>query len=104
MSTESTQHEPAAEDVDRCERVLYQWVAQDRVPKDIEHVVSVVGEGKRMDERVEVDDAETERDGEEGPGESARSGEVRRQSGDDGRKEEGEGEEGYKRPKVEHLR
>lgn len=104
MPTERTQHEPAAEDVDRCEHVLYKWVTQDRVAEDIEHVVPVVGEGKRMDERVEVDDAETERDGEEGPSESAGSGEVRSEGGDDDRKEEGEGEEGYKRPKVEHLR
>ncbi len=58
MSTERMQHEPAAEDIYRCERVLYEWVAQDRVAEDVEHVVSVVGEGKRVDERVKVDDAE----------------------------------------------
>ncbi|KFY20601.1 hypothetical protein V491_03588 [Pseudogymnoascus sp. VKM F-3775] len=69
------------------------WVAQDRVPKDVEHVMPVVGEGKGMDERVEVDDADTERDGEEGPYESASSREGRGKERYDGRKEEGEGKE-----------
>lgn len=78
-------------------------MAQDSVPEDVEHVVSVVGEGEWMDERVEVDDTEAQRDGDEGPGESAGSGECRREGGDDGRKEEREGEEGYERPEVEHL-
>lgn len=40
-----------------------------------------------MDERVEMDDAQAEGDGEEGPGESAGSGEGRREDGNDGRKE-----------------
>lgn len=62
-------------------------MAQDRVPEDVEHVVPIVGEGKRMDERVEMDDAQAEGDGEEGPGESAGSGEGRREDGNDGRKE-----------------
>lgn len=57
-----------------------------------------------MDERVEVDGDEAERNGEEGPGDSAGSGGGRREGGNDGREEEGEGEECYKRPEVEHLR
>lgn len=93
ISTKRTQNEPTAENVYWCKRVLYQWVAQDRVSKDVEHVMPVVGQGKRMDERVEVDDADAERDGEEGPYESASSREGRGKERYDGRKEEREGKE-----------
>lgn len=78
-------------------------MAQDRVPKDIEHVMPVVGEGKRMDERVEVHDADAERDGEEGPYESVSSRGGQGKDRYDGRKEEGEGKKGYERPEVENL-
>lgn len=73
-------------------------MAQDSVAEDVEHVVTVVCEGERMDERIEMNDAEAERDGEEGPSKSTRSRQGRRESRDDGRQKEGEGEEDYERP------
>lgn len=76
---------------------------QDAVPKDIKHVVPVVGEGKWVDERVEVDDGETDHGGEGGPEECACVRKIGTEGGAEGGEKEGEGEEGYEWPDVEHL-
>jgi hypothetical protein len=58
--------EPDAEEVDGCEEVADGLVGEDAITEDIKDVVTVVGEGKRVNYCVVFDDQEGEREGESG--------------------------------------
>lgn len=49
--------EPAGENVYRTQSIFDEWMAEDRIAEDVEHVVSVICQGERMDYGIEMDHA-----------------------------------------------
>jgi len=59
---EGVPDEPTREGVSCYQQVSKPDGAEDRVPEDVEHVVSVVGQGEGVDDGVELDDGQGEDD------------------------------------------